>query len=74
MSSFIRSDPHGRAQIEQRQQEFRRFLVEKSNRRFGTSIASFPGTIFNAILDDRKGNAIILSNLLLFLKKQISQV
>lgn len=45
MSSFIRSDPHGRAQIEQRQQEFRRFLVEKSNRRFGTSIASFPGTI-----------------------------
>lgn len=26
------------------------------------------------LLDDRKGNAIILSNLLLFLKKQISQV
>lgn len=26
------------------------------------------------LLDDRKGNAIILSNLLLFLKKRISQV
>lgn len=74
MSSFIRSDPHGRAQIEQRQQEFRRFLVEKSNRRFGTSIASFPGTIFNAVTrrSERKRNNFI--DLLLFLKKQISQV
>lgn len=45
--SFVRSDPHGRAQIEQRQQEFRRIFVEKSNRRSGTSIASFSGTTFN---------------------------